>query len=271
MAVEMTERLRASHTLTHRKRRFQEISDTNEPSVTSSVSDSESNGLRPATPIETSTPKKNRLSNRTFIVGLDFGTTMTSISYYHFKSGKRPAKLARDKIKDITDWPSAGRDQQRGEVPSESLYLNDEYYWGYQAREKLEQFNYSGGESDETVRLIRFTKLLFSNPELNEEDEKDSQLREVRQTLRHLGKTVADAVKDYLVQVFGFAKTYLKDQVKFTESSEVELCLSVPAGWPIEASWSLQPMTRSLEDENENLSDRSPTNMTTMNRFLLTS
>ncbi|KAJ5709839.1 hypothetical protein N7493_009431 [Penicillium malachiteum] len=245
----MTERLRSSHNLTHRKRRIQEISETNEAPVTPSGSDSEFNSPRPAKQIETSTPKKNGLNKKTFIVGLDFGTTMTSISYCYFKSSKRPARLIREKIKDITDWPSAGRDQQRGEVPSESLYLNNEYYWGYQAREKLQQFHYSGAESDETARLIRFTKLLFSNPDLKPEDERDSQLREIRKTLLALGKTVFDAVKDYLVRVFEFAKGYLKDQVKFTESCEVELCLSVPAAWPIEASWSLQQIVREIAVE----------------------
>ncbi|KXG51273.1 uncharacterized protein PGRI_095340 [Penicillium griseofulvum] len=235
---------RLSTALAHRKRVFQEISDANEAPVTPSVSDSDSIGIRPATPTRKPNRRKNGHDNMAYIVGLDFGTTMTSVSYCRFNSDKRPAKVPREKIKDITDWPSAGRDQQRGEVPSESLYLDDKFYWGYQARQKLEQFHYSGGVSDKTGRLIRFTKLLLAEPESKEEDGAGCQLREVRDTLSHLGKTVLDAVEDYLVEVFRFAKDFLKDQVNFTESSEVELSLSVPAGWPIEASWSLQHIVR---------------------------
>ncbi|GFF25052.1 hypothetical protein IFM61606_09330 [Aspergillus udagawae] len=245
----MPGRSNLSTTLAHRKRRIQDISEANDALFTPSVSDSDSVGLRPTTPMETPILRKNGQDNMTYIVGLDFGTTMTSISYYRFKSGRRPAKVPQSKIKDITDWPSAGRDQQRGEVPSESLYLDGSYYWGYQARQKLEQFHYSGGTSGLAGRLIRFTKLLLTDPELSEEDETDNQLREVRETLRHLGKTVHDAVKDYLVEVFRFAKDYLTDEVNFTESSEVELSLSVPAGWPIEASWSLQQIVREAASE----------------------
>lgn len=199
--------------------------------------------------MKTPIPRKNGKDNLTYIVGLDFGTTMTSVSYYRFKSGRRPAKVPQSKIKDITDWPFAGRDQQRGEVPSESLYLEGSYYWGYQARQKLEQFHYSGGASDLANGLIKFTKLLLADADLREEDETDDQLRGVRETLRHLGKTVHDAVKDYLVEVFRFAKDYLTDEVNFTESSEVELSLSVPAGWSIEASWSLQQIVREAATE----------------------
>ncbi|CRG87920.1 Replication polyprotein [Talaromyces islandicus] len=230
-----------STTLAHRKRRYQDISDTNNAAVTPSVSDSDSVGRRPS---KQATPRKKGQDNMTYIVGLDFGTTMTSISYYSFKSGKRPAKVPQSKIKDITHWPLSGRDQRRGEVPSESVYLAGKYYWGYQARKQLEQFRYGGGTSGLANRLIRFTKLLLTDPELSEEDETDDQLREVRQTLRHLGKTVYDVVQDYLVEVFRWAKKYLTDEVNFTESSEVELSLSVPAGWSIEASWSLQQIVR---------------------------
>ncbi|KAJ5748239.1 uncharacterized protein N7511_009935 [Penicillium nucicola] len=245
----MVRESRLSTTLTHRKRTFQEISDAHGAPVTPSVSDSDSIGVQTATPTRKQNCRKNGHDNMAYIVGLDFGTTMTSISYCRFKSDKRPAKVPRDKIKDITDWPSAGRDQQRGEVPSESLYLGDEYYWGYQARQKLEEFHYSGGVSDTAGRLIRFTKLLLAEPDLMEKDEADSQLRDVRETLRHLGKTVPDAVRDYLIELFRFAKDYLKDQVNFTESNEVELSLSVPAGWPIEASWSLQHIVREVATE----------------------
>lgn len=248
-SLKMPGSLGLSTTLAHRKRRFRDISEANDGPATPPASENDSVGLQPSTPKKTAVARKNGQDNMTYIVGLDFGTTMTSISYYRFKSGRRPAKVPPGKIKDITDWPSAGRDQQRGEVPSESLYLEGSYYWGYEARQKLEQFNYSGGESGLASRLIRFTKLLLTDAELSEDDETDDQLREVRETLSHLGITVHDAVRDYLVEVFRCAKKYLIDEVNFTESSEVELSLSVPAGWSIEASWSLQQIVREAATE----------------------
>ena len=227
-------------TLTRRKRPYQDIADTNESPVTPSASDSELLSVQPARSAETPTSNGSGPKKMAYIVGLDFGTTMTSVSYCRFKSGTGPPRVTHGQIKDITHWPGAGRDQQRGEVPSESLYLNGVYYWGYEASQALEQFHCSGGISDATGRLIRFTKLLLSDADKTEEDDKDSRFRDVRETLSHLGKTVHDAVKDYLVEVFRYTKKYLEDQAKFTESSEVEISLSFPAGWSIEASWSFQ-------------------------------
>jgi hypothetical protein len=133
----------------------------------------------------------------TFVIGLDFGTTMTSVSYYKFNSQDRPATVARNAIKSITNWPHSGRDQSKGEVPSEGLYLEGEYFWGYEARPKLKHAQCSGESLNASNRLIRFAKLILEKPGL-ELDDTDA-IREMKETIRNLGKSVKDVITDYLV------------------------------------------------------------------------
>ncbi|KAF7515242.1 hypothetical protein PCG10_003550 [Penicillium crustosum] len=232
-----------SQDIAHRKRQARQINDTNEGLVAPTTSGRDMVSPRSSIPTKTASAGDKMSPGPRFIIGLDFGTTMTSVSYYKLKSGKRPLNVGRNAIKSITHWPGSGRDQSRGEVPSEIFYLgSNEYHWGYEARRHLKHAHSTGASLNASNRLIRLTKLILENPgpDLGRNDA----LGEVKETLRHLGKTVEDVITDYLFEVFCYTKEHLKDHETFRETSPVEFSLATPAGWAMRTSWSMQEIVR---------------------------
>lgn len=213
------------------------------PSITPPASDHDSNGVQHVTTASQPGLCEVEEKQPTFIIGLDFGTTRTSVSYCRLERGLQHQDVPRESIKFITHWPGSGLQHQlRGDVPSESIYLNkNEYYWGYKASKEMEQLYSSGKKPQKSQRLIKFAKLLLENPNLDDQRGKNDFLWEVRETLSDLNKTVFEVIQDYLTGVFGHLKQCLIRDEGFHEGDEtVEFSLSVPAGWPLEASWSLQ-------------------------------
>lgn len=232
-----------SQDIAYRKRQARQIKETDENPVTPTTSGSDTVSPRPSIPAKTTTANGKNGPGPRFIIGLDFGTTMTSVSYYKLKSGKRPVNVGRNAIKSVTHWPGSGRDQSRGEVPSEIFYLgNNEYHWGYEARRHLKHAHSTGASLNASNRLIRLTKLILENPGpvLGANDA----LSEVKETLGHLGKTVRDVITDYLTEIFCYTKQHLKDHEAFRETSPVEFSLATPAGWAMRTSWSMQEIVR---------------------------
>ncbi|KAJ6100061.1 hypothetical protein N7467_001596 [Penicillium canescens] len=231
-----------SQNLAYRKTKIRNINDKNGDPVTSTALRTYTTASPQATSLEAQSTNTMSPNEPTFVIGLDFGTTMTSVSYYKFNSQDRPATVARNAIKSITNWPHSGRDQSKGEVPSEGLYLEGEYFWGYEARPKLKHAQCSGESLNASNRLIRFAKLILEKPGL-ELDDTDA-IREMKETIRNLGKSVKDVITDYLVGVFRYTKKHLADHEDFRETSPVELSLSVPAGWRLRTSWSMQEIVK---------------------------
>jgi hypothetical protein len=61
-------------------------------------------------------------SVKRFVLGLDFGTTFTSVSYYaHPAAVKRPMILPSE-VQSIMHWPNDGVDGHRKQIPTESWY-----------------------------------------------------------------------------------------------------------------------------------------------------
>ncbi|KAJ5956679.1 hypothetical protein N7501_010958 [Penicillium viridicatum] len=239
----MTPKRNLSQDISYRKRQARQIKDTNEGSVTTTTSGSDMVTPRPSIPAKNASANDKIGPGPRFIIGLDFGTTMTSVSYYKLKSGKRPVNVGRNAIKSVTHWPGSGRDQSRGEVPSEIFYLgSNEYHWGYEARRHLKHAHSTGTSLNASNRLIRLTKLILENPGLDLG--RDDALSEVKETLKHLGKTVEDVITDYLVEVFCYTKKHLKDHETFRETNPVEFSLATPAGWAMRTSWSMQEIVR---------------------------
>ncbi|KAH6723782.1 hypothetical protein BKA61DRAFT_626706 [Leptodontidium sp. MPI-SDFR-AT-0119] len=57
-----------------------------------------------------------------FVIGLDYGTTFTSISYYSYpESEDNPRALPSD-VKSIINWPGDGMSGMRRQIPTESWY-----------------------------------------------------------------------------------------------------------------------------------------------------
>ncbi|KAJ5491999.1 hypothetical protein LT330_009208 [Penicillium expansum] len=232
-----------SQDIAYRKRQARQINATNGGPVALTTSGYDTVSSRPSIPAKTASANDKNGPGPKFIIGLDFGTTMTSVSYYKLKSGKRPVNVGRNAIKSVTHWPGSGRDQSRGEVPSEMIYLgSNEYYWGYEARRHLKHAHSTGASLDDSSRLIRLTKLILEDPGPNSKE--NDALSEVKKTLRYLGKSVKDVITDYLVEVFCYTKKHLKDHETFRETSPVEFSLATPAGWAMRTSWSMQEIVR---------------------------
>ena len=156
-SARMAPKRNLSQDISYGKRQARQIKDTNEGSVTTTTSGSDTVSPRPSIPAKTASANDKIGPGPRFIIGLDFGTTMTSVSYYKLKSGKRPVNVGRNAIKSVTHWPGSGRDQSRGEVPSEIFYLgSNEYHWGYEARRHLKHAH-SNGTSLNAVSYTHLT------------------------------------------------------------------------------------------------------------------
>ena len=57
-----------------------------------------------------------------FVIGLDYGTTFTSVSYSIHPTDEEPLRAFPWDVKSITDWPNAGSSRNRKQVPTESWY-----------------------------------------------------------------------------------------------------------------------------------------------------
>lgn len=249
-----------SKPLAYRKRRFEDIAGEDEDHAISIRSNGNEGEDQLEIPLATTPSKRKGIKPKTiFLVGIDFGTTMTSVSYYKFKPGRRPgAQNAKQAIKSIISWPGAASSQNRGEVPSESLYADGKYYWGYGAQQKAQEV-LSNEVVDAANKPIRFAKLFLEDSLSRENFESAScssespplasasgaaPYKELKETLEALEKDVSEVIRDYLIEVLGHTMAQLMKYESFKSTSEVELALSVPAGWPLKASWALQDVLK---------------------------
>ncbi|KAL2808863.1 hypothetical protein BJX63DRAFT_424297 [Aspergillus granulosus] len=179
-----------------------------------------------------------------FIVGLDYGTTFSSVSYIKFDPANPPKTLRGEQIKSITDWPGVdSRARNIPEVPSESWYLNRQYYWGYGARQAIigiedNNLNYKN-------RIIQYAKLLLSG---NQGDARGPR-EELRRTLVRARKDETEVSKDYLREILKHSKAFLEEREAFNEDCEVELVFCVPAGWPAKAIRTMQAILLDIAQE----------------------
>ncbi|KAB8225612.1 hypothetical protein BDV33DRAFT_187395 [Aspergillus novoparasiticus] len=182
-------------------------------------------------------------SRTKFIVGLDYGTTFSSVSYIKFDAANPPRTILGEQIKSVYGWPNTSNLWRNPDVPSESWYLDDEIYWGYNARQEVKGIE--DGRLDPRNRIIQFAKLLL----VEDQPDKDGPRKELRRTLHKLNKTEKDVIKDYIRELLKHSKTHLEKKERFTEDCEVEFVLCVPAGWPIKAIRIMQEILLEVAQE----------------------
>ncbi|OKL63609.1 hypothetical protein UA08_00508 [Talaromyces atroroseus] len=182
-------------------------------------------------------------SGTKFIVGLDYGTTYTSVSYIKFDAANPPKTIFADQIKSVDRWPDCGAFWRSPEVSSESWYHGNKFYWGYAARQAIEALK--NGNLNYRNRIIQHAKLL-----LNERPEDiQAPRRELGGTMNRLEKNGKYVIKDYLREVLKYTKAHLEKKDKFTEDCEVELTFCVPAGWPARALRTMQEILLEVAQE----------------------
>ncbi|KAH7305661.1 hypothetical protein BKA65DRAFT_520707 [Rhexocercosporidium sp. MPI-PUGE-AT-0058] len=64
----------------------------------------------------------DRNGAKQFVIGLDYGTTFTSVSYYSYPEGEDHPRVLPSDIKSIINWPQDGMSGMRRQTPSESWY-----------------------------------------------------------------------------------------------------------------------------------------------------
>ncbi|KAL5341915.1 hypothetical protein BJX70DRAFT_395283 [Aspergillus crustosus] len=193
-----------------------------------------------------STPDPQVKPRTKFIVGLDYGTTFSSVSYIKFNPDDPPRYLRGEQIQSVVDWPGAGnRARNIPDVPSETWYLDGKLYWGYGARQAIK-----GIENDNLNyrnRIIQYAKLMVPAPD-NRKDTRGPR-EELRRTLHRAQKEEKEAIQDYLREILRHTKTFLRDREEFNEASEVELVFCVPAGWPEKANRCMQDILLQVAQE----------------------
>ncbi|KAL4944075.1 hypothetical protein BDV06DRAFT_233909 [Aspergillus oleicola] len=169
-----------------------------------------------------------------FIVGLDYGTTFSSVSYIKFDPTKPPKTLRGEEINSISDWPHAGSIWRNPDVPSESWYLDGELFWGYNAREAIKGIQ--NNDLDYKNRIIQCAKLMLSTSQRDTEGPQD----ELRRTLHKANKDHKDVIRDYIREILLHSKGFLESTEALDEECEVEVVFCTPAGWTAKAIRDMQ-------------------------------
>lgn len=189
----------------------------------------------PGGPRESSTSTCGSRQPRTkFIIGLDYGTTFSSVSYVKFDPDNPPVSLRGEQIRSVTHWPGAGNRSRNPDVPSESWYLGGQFHWGYGTRKAIMESD--DDNLDCRNRIIQYAKLLLPG------DQKDTRgpRQELKRTLHKAKKDEIDVTKDYLFEVLSHTKKFLEGREGLDAGCEVELVFCVPAGWPHKAIRTMQ-------------------------------
>ncbi|OGM45256.1 hypothetical protein ABOM_006452 [Aspergillus bombycis] len=210
----------------------------------SRVSDEDHVQLRHCSRLE-----QSLLPARKLLLCLDYGTTLTSISYITFDPSDPPRDVHPRGIRCIANWPRASRFVHPGSpfVPSESWYRDGKFLWGHEVQYTLHNLS----ESDDTESInciVQLPKLLLDD---DGEDPDNDQLTQPREALHNVGKTARDAIRDYLMKVFKHTRGQLVQREGFNSTWEVELALCVPSKWSTYAQLTMQEIMLEVVDRTD--------------------
>ncbi|KAE8358632.1 hypothetical protein BDV27DRAFT_65963 [Aspergillus caelatus] len=211
---------------------------------TSRVSDEDGVQLRHSPRSEQSLPPAKKL-----LLCLDYGTTLTSISYIAFDPNDPPTDVHPRAIRYIANWPLASRFVNGASpfVPSESWYRDGKFLWGHEVQHTLR--NLSEIDDIKSINcIVQLPKLLLDD---DGEDQDDDRLAQPREALRNVGKTARDAIRDYLMKVFKHTHGQLGKYEGFNNTWEVELALCVPSKWSTFAQLTMQEITLEVVDRTD--------------------
>jgi hypothetical protein len=177
-------------------------------------------------------PSVNIPAKSLLLIGIDYGTTFTSIAYIYIKNGTSVNSgslgVRLSSIECITSWPGA---TETGFVPTITLYESKEpepsgpKWWGYKVAKALDR-----GEAPPSAYEIRLAKLLLH--EAKETEEETSPLKKIASDT---GKEEIDFIGDFLRRLHEFlfgGRGYFKTHhSSWLEDVEIEFVLGMPAAW----------------------------------------
>jgi hypothetical protein len=170
-----------------------------------------------------------------FVVGIDYGTTLTSVAYTCVPAdGISFAGANRLDIQSILLWPGrAGR----AEVPTKTIYYNDEnndpqLEWGFGTQTLQVQ-----ARGLTACHPISLAKLL-----LHSSHETDEETQSIRRYAAEIPRTGKELVEDFLARLYdhlfredgrapGFFWESEPDLMKRFKKSDIEFVIGVPAAW----------------------------------------
>lgn len=183
----------------------------------------------------TSRAKRVPRGKNKLVIGIDFGTTFSSVSFLFRNATKtETAQSIQELLSSIDtlsgDWPGSVDDTPT--VPTEILYAdivdaNDDRKWfGHQVAEALEN-----GEVPNTARCVRLAKLL-----LHESRETESECAKLKSLARAAGKDPYDFVRDFLTFINRRIKIYLEGRHSgWMKNTDFEYVIGCPPAWSMQA------------------------------------
>ncbi|KAI0864076.1 hypothetical protein F4860DRAFT_511446 [Xylaria cubensis] len=156
----------------------------------------------------------------TLVVGIDFGTTYSGVSWLICKPGSSPGQPEV-----VTLWETSHdirrNNSDRSKVPSKMHYdENGELWWGFKIP--------AGAKTIEWFKL-----LLLNDADLQKHMKDSSHLHDARQSLLKLGKTPVQLVGEYLRVLWG----HVLEQISRAKGKDLingmpfHVVLTVPAIW----------------------------------------
>ncbi|ESZ94881.1 hypothetical protein SBOR_4757 [Sclerotinia borealis F-4128] len=183
----------------------------------------------------TATLAKN--TEKKFILGIDFGTTFTSVSYFSHPINEQYPRAAPSELRSITNWPDdlacSESNGTRPQVPTET---NQQY------KENISRDPKSRVKRSK-LRLVQTPYTLDDRVELLEIIEgliHDKLIRKHGSKYSPDTRDVLDIFTDFLVKVLQHTKKQLIQLNNFSDGSVVEFALTVPTIWSPNASRILQ-------------------------------
>ncbi|KAK6339713.1 hypothetical protein TWF718_009106 [Orbilia javanica] len=175
-------------------------------------------GVLPSTPDAEERPR--------LIVGIDFGTTYSGVSFAYIKSGKNPEDV---EIRQIHNWPRSGNQGFHGrKVPSEiglSRHNGGPVEdWGFQIPDDCD--------------IFRWMKILLEPSGVSQSYLESPSVQETMLLLGRHGLTPVELVSRYLKLIWECAiKEIISQKTKpLFDNSEKTVVLSVPGGWSEQAT-----------------------------------
>ncbi|KAI0858320.1 actin-like ATPase domain-containing protein [Xylaria cubensis] len=154
----------------------------------------------------------------TLVIGIDFGTTYTGVSWLFFKENA-PAREPEV----VTHWLSAlSKNNDRNKVPSRIHYDEEtgEIKWGYNIPTDIQPIQW-------------FKLLLLDEKDLPANLQDSSHIQAARNMMEKLGKTAVELVGDYLKVLWEHVISEIQDEkgTSLIRGTRYHVVLSVPAIW----------------------------------------
>ncbi|KAI0439053.1 hypothetical protein F4803DRAFT_568959 [Xylaria telfairii] len=154
----------------------------------------------------------------TLVIGIDFGTTYTGVSWLLFKENA-PAREPEV----VTHWLSAlSNNNDRNKVPSRIHYDEEtgETKWGYNIPTDVQPLKW-------------FKLLLLEKKDLPANLQDSSHIQTARDMMEKLGKTAVEIVGDYLKVLWNHVISEIEDEkgTSLIRGTRYHVVLSIPAIW----------------------------------------